>query len=197
MAFNNNNNFGNSNNGQSGEKKRTNFPVGDKIWGQESVLTVSVWVANTGVKAIIRAKQIVGKDPSTGASVLEQKMSGDLPSFFIDTVYLNALITAMESCQDPGSINIVMDKGNGSKFSMIGQGSTIKITIEHPKTGTRTCTLDAISVNNKNIHARFNVLLKYLQIAYKKALFNKLDPEEFAMIGAPTEESGNDEDVPF
>ena len=197
MAFNNNNNFGNSSNGQSGEKKRTNFSIGDKIWGQEGVLTVGIWVSNTGVKTILSIKSIVGKDPSTGASVLEQKMSGDLPRFFIDVVYLNALVTAMDECNDPGSINIVFDKGNGSKFTMIGQGSSIKITIDDPKMGTRTCTLDAVSVNNKNIHARYNNLLRYLKIAYKKALFNKLDPEEFAMVASPSEESGNDEDVPF
>jgi len=199
MSFTNNNNFNNSNNfnnGQNGDKKKTNFNIGEKVWGKEGVLTVSIWVAPTGVKTILSAKSIVGKDPSTGASVLEQNKPGTTPRYFLDINYLNALLVAMDTCGDPGTINVSWTKENGGKFSMIGQGNEVRITLDDPKNGTRTITLESITGNNKNIHSRFNNLKKYLEIAYKKALYNKLDPEEFAMV-TPSDDQADGEDTPF
>lgn len=191
MAF-NNNNFGNSGNNQGGDKKKTNFKIG-KIWGADGVLEVSVWVADTGVRSILSIKSAVGKDPSTGNNVLEQKMPNELPRFFMDAPLMNSLFTCVNAL-DIGTANIVIDKGNNNKLSIVGQGNQIKITIDSAKCGSRTITLDALVINGKAIHGHFNTLIEYLKIAYKKAITNKLDPEEFGMA---TGDNGEDETVPF
>ena len=195
MAFGNNNNFNNSGNNQGGDKKKTNFKIG-KIWGSDGVIEVSVWVADTGVRSILSIKSAVGKDPSTGANVLEQKMPNELPRFFMDAGLMNAVINSVAQTSDLGSINIVIDKGNNNKLTVMGQENQIKITIDSTKCGSRTITLDSLSINGKCVHANFNILIEYLKIAYKKALYNKLDPEEFAMI-SPSDEQPDGEDAPF
>ena len=83
MGFQPNNNFNNMNNNQGGEKKKTNFRIG-KIWGADGQLDVSVWVADTGARTILSIKSAVGKDPSTGNNVYEQKMPNELPRFFMN-----------------------------------------------------------------------------------------------------------------
>lgn len=194
MAFNNNNNFNNSGNNQNGEKKKTNFRIG-KIWGADGVLEVSVWCADTGVRSILSIKSAVGKDPSTGANVLEQKMPNELPRFFMDAGLMNAFINGIAATSDLGSVNIVIDKGGNNKLTIVGQSNQIKVTIDHPKCGSRTVTLDSVVINGKPIHANFNILVEYIKIAYKKALVNKLDPEEFGMVA--NNDNGEDETVPF
>lgn len=193
MAFGNNNNFNNSGN-QGGEKKKTNFKVG-KIYGTDGIMDVVTWVADTGVRCVLSIKSAVGKDPSTGNNVYEQKMPNELPRFFMTASHMNALINCIEQSGDPSNINIVLPKANGDKLTISGQGSQIKITIDHSKTGSRTITLEAVSLNNKNIHADFNILVEYLKIVYKKAIYNKLDPEEFGMVTAA--ESESTEETPF
>ena len=82
MGFQTNNNFNNTNN-QNGDKKKTNFRIG-KIWGSDGQIDVSVWVADTGARTILSIKSAVGKDPSTGNNVYEQKMPNELPRFFMN-----------------------------------------------------------------------------------------------------------------
>lgn len=200
MAFNNNNNFNNSgynNNNNQGdvEKKKTNFRIG-RIYGSDGILDVVTWISDTGVRGIFSIKSAVGKDPSTGNNVYEQKKPNELPRFFMTASQMNALIECIETAPDLGAINIVFPKPSGDKLTIVGQGSQIKITIEHSKTGSRTITLESVSLNNKNIHADFKILLDYLKIIYKKAIYNKLDPEEFGMV-AQSESSSDNEDVPF
>jgi hypothetical protein len=188
MAFANNNSFNNSN--QSGEKKKTNFKIG-KLWGSDGILDVSVWVSDTGVKTILAIKAAVGKDPSTGANVFEQKMPNELPRFFMNMDFVRALISAIDATPDPGSININLAKIGGSdKLTIVGQGNSIKMTIDTQKLGSRTITFDSIACGNKNVHATFETFVEFLKIAYKKALLNKLDPEEFGMVvgGEETDE---------
>lgn len=192
MAFTPNNNF-NANQNNGGEKKKTNFRLG-KIWGSDGQMDVSVWVADTGVRAILTIKQAVGKDPSTGASVLEQKQPSELPRYFLNADYIRAILAANERLTDPGSVNIVIDKGqNGGKLSIIGSGNSIKITIESSKNGSRTMTLDSVSVGSDNIHAGYLNLIEYLKIALKKAMTQKLDPEEFGMAL----QSSDDDNLPI
>ena len=182
MAFTPNNNF-NANQNNGGEKKKTNFRLG-KIWGSDGQMDVSVWVADTGVRAILTIKQAVGKDPSTGASVLEQKQPSELPRYFLNADYIRAILAANERLTDPGSVNIVIDKGqNGGKLSIIGS----------PKNGSRTMTLDSVSVGSDNIHAGYLNLIEYLKIALKKAMTQKLDPEEFGMAL----QSSDDDNLPI
>ena len=175
MAFNNNNNFNNSGNNQGGDKKKTNFKIG-KIWGADGVLEVAVWCADTGVRSILSIKSAV--------------------RFFMDAALMNAFINGISQVSDMGTVNFAIDKGNNNKLTVMGQGNQIKITIDHPKCGSRTITLDSVIINGKPIHANFNILVEYLKIAYKKALTNKLDPEEFGMVTGG-DNNGEDESVPF
>ena len=194
MAFNNNNNFNNSGN-QGGEKKKTNFRIG-KIWGSDGQLDVSIWLSDTGARAILSIKSAVGKDPSTGANVLEQKMPNELPRFFLAANMMNAVINATAATPDLGKIALTIDKGNNNKLTVMGQGNQIKITIDSQKQGSRTLTLDGIIVNGNCVHSDFNVLIDYLKICYKKALTAKLDPDEFGM--AVGDSNGEDDgNVPF
>lgn len=193
MPFNTNNNFNNNSNNNGGDKKKTNFRLG-KVWGSDGQLDVSIWVADKGVRAILSIKSAVGKDPSTGANVLEQKMPNELPRFFMNIDLLRAFNDAVEATPDLGSVNIVLDKGNAGKLTIIGQGSSIKLTIDSAKQGSRTITFDSIGVGNKNIHAAFRNLCEYMKIAYRKALTNKLDPEEFGMA---VNGGDNDDDLPI
>lgn len=189
MAFQMNNNFNNSNN-QNGDKKKTNFRIG-KIWSSDGQLDVSVWVADTGARTILSIKSAVGKDPSTGNNVYEQKMPNELPRFFMNVDLSRAFIEAVESTSDLGAINIVLDKGGNNKLTVVGQGNSIKMTLDSPKQGSRTITFDSTPVGSKNIHAAFKNLVEYIKFGYKKALTNKLDPDEFGMaIGS--DESNDD-----
>lgn len=179
MGFQTNNNFNNTNN-QNGDKKKTNFRIG-KIWGSDGQLDVSVWVADTGARTILSIKSAVGKDPSTGNNVYEQKMPNELPRFFMNADLSRAFIEAVESTPDLGSLNMTIDKGGNNRLSIVGQGNSIKLTIDSPKQGSRTITFDSTSVGSKNIHASFKNLIEYIKIGYKKAITAKLDPDEFAM----------------
>ena len=192
MAFANNNSFNNSN--QNGEKKKTNFKIG-KLWGSDGILDVSVWVSDTGVKTILAIKAAVGKDPSTGANVFEQKMPNELPRFFMNMDFTRALVSAIDATPDLGSLNVSLVKVGGSdKLTIVGQGNSIKMTIDTQKLGSRTITFDSIACGNKNVHATFETFVEYLKIAYRKALLNKLDPEEFGMAVGSGEDT---EDLPI
>lgn len=192
MAFQTNNNFNGNN--QNGEKKKTNFRIG-KIWGSDGQLDVSVWVADTGARTILSIKSAVGKDPSTGNNVYEQKMPAELPRFFMNLDLSRAFIEAVEAVQDLGSINFVIDKGQNNKLTVQGQGGSIKMTIDSPKQGSRTITFEALQVGSMTIHSSFKNLVEYIKIGYRKALTNKLDPEEFGMA-MNTDDSNND-DLPI
>ena len=175
-----NNNFNSMNNNQGGDKKKTNFRIG-KIWGSDGQIDVSVWTADTGARTILSIKSAVGKDPSTGNNVYEQKMPNELPRFFMNLDLSRVFIEAVEGTPDLGSINFVIDKGGNNKLTVVGQGNSIKLTIDSPKQGSRTITFESTPVGNKNIHASFKNLLEYVKIGYRKALTAKLDPDEFGM----------------
>lgn len=198
MAFQQNSNgFNNGNLSNNGEKKKTNFKVG-KIYGTDGTLDVSVWNSDKGgCYGIISARAAIGKDPSTGANAYEQKMSGELPSIFMNVELMRALVDGLKA-QDPGTLNVSLDTKRGASMTIIGAGNSVKITIDNKKTGTRTITLDAVPVGNKNIHANFLNLIDMLDICFKKAIRNKLDPEEFSMaVGGDTNGETNPDEAPF
>jgi hypothetical protein len=200
MAFVQNNNYGVNNNNGGGEKKKTNFRVG-KVYGIDGIIDVSVWNSDKGgVYTIMSIKAAVGKDPSTGGNVYEQKMSGELPSIFMNADILRAIIEGVKGCKDYGTINASIDTKRGSKMSIVGNGNQIKITIDNQKTGTRTCTLESLQVGTSTIHSSFLNLMSLLDICFKKAIRNKLDPEEFAMAlsgeGGSSDE-GESTEIPF
>lgn len=195
MAFQQNSNvngFGNNNtNNQGGEKKKSNFRVG-RIYGTDGTIDVSIWNSDKGgVYTILSIKSAVGKDPSTGANVYEQKMSGELPSIFMNLELIRAFLDGVKG-HDVATLNFTIDTKRGSKLTMQGSDDAVKITIENQKTGTRTITLDAVPIGNVNVHANVLNLISMIEICFKKALSNKLDPEEFAMAV-----NTDDTEVPF
>lgn len=195
-GFNNYN--GNVNGGAPQEKKKSNFRVG-KIYGSDGTLDVSVWNSDKGgVYGILSIKSVVGKDPSTGGNVYEQKMSGELPSIFMNADILRALVMGVKG-KDPSTINVMIDTKRGSKMTIKGQSSVITLTIDNQKTGTRTINIPAISIGDTSVHASWENLVSYLNVCLKKAMTCKLDPEEFGLaLAADSSEGENSaEDSPF
>lgn len=191
MAFQQaNSNFGNAQN--QGEKKRTNFPLGRAIYGSDAQLKLSIWNSDSAVYTIFSIAQAVGKDPSTGANVYEQKAPNELPRVFLNPEYLNALILAIEMKID---INLEPKRGTSLKISGVGTNQ-ITMTLNTEKLGSRTITFNAIPVGSANIQSSFDIMTKMLRIALKKALFQKLDHEEFA-IALSMENSDAGEELPI
>jgi len=194
MAFmNNGNGFNNQQNNNGEPKKKSNFRVG-RIYGDDGILEVSIWNSDKGgTYTVMSIKAAIGKDPSTGLNAYEQKMSGELPSCFINSENVCALITGMKQTK-PENANLSMDFGR-SKLTITGDGSNYKITIDNQKNGTRTITMKPIPVGPLNIHASWKVLTDYLDICYKKAARAKLDMDEFG--AALAGETISDDDAPF
>lgn len=191
MAFQQNFNGGNSN--QTGDKKKTNFPVG-RLFGSDAVMNISVWNSDSAVYTILSIKQAVGKDPSTGANVYEQKAPNELPRVFLNPENLRAFIERAKEI-DQNNINFTLPLKNGSKATVVGSATgQIKITLETEKQGSRTVTFDAIPVGSTSINASWKNMNSLLDVAMKKALFAKLDPEEFATaLGT----SSSEEELPI
>ena len=190
MAFMQNNGFNNSNNNNfQGEKKKTNFGIG-RIWGSDGTLDVAIWKNQSGVSVTLMIKQAVGKDPSTGANVFENKAPNELPRMYMNLSQARTFLECvnMTPRNELGNINFVIGgERSPRKLTVNGQGSAIKITIEDPKIGSRTITLEATTAGPKNIHADFLNLTDFIRKGFEKALTNKLDPEEFGL-------SSNDND---
>ncbi|MBO4736654.1 MAG: hypothetical protein J5614_09715 [Paludibacteraceae bacterium] len=191
MSFQSNNFGGNSNNQQDGDKKRTNFRLG-RFYGSDGILDLSIWISNSAVYTIFQIKSAVGKDPSSGMNVYENKAPAEIPRVFMNPEWLRALLEAYKAGQD--TIDISPKKG--SRFTAVGiNGSQIKITIteeKHPK--PREITFDAIPVGNSNVqNSNWKNMMDILQIALKKALTTKLNPDEF---GEATS-SNNDDELPI
>ena len=70
----------------------------------------------------------------------------------------------------------------------------MKPTSRTEKAGTRTITLDGINCGNTTINAAFLNLISFIEIGFKKALTQKLDPDEFGMV---VDSESNSEDAPF
>lgn len=191
MAFNNyNGNSGYNNQNNNGEeKKKTNFNVG-RLWGADGVVDLSIWNSDKGVKTIISGKSSVGKDPSTGANVYEQKKPNELPRFFMNVNQVRAILDAVDGV-DPSTLNIVMDKGQAGKLTITGSNTEIKFTIDSCKAGigARTVTFPAINLGGRNIHSDFNIFIEYLKVCYKKGLYVKLDENEFGMAVASEDDA--------
>ena len=191
MAFTQNNNFGSNSNG---EKKKQNFRVG-RIYGSDGQLDVGLYISDVGiVYGTASIKAAIGKNPSNGVTMYESGLNKDNPSVLLNTENIIALLKYFEKADDAfiSGINFTLDAGR-SKISFSGSDTDVKITIEN-KVGTKSITLSATPVGNKNVHASIYQFIEYLKIIIKKQLKNKLDPEEFSDISAG---EGNDEDSPF
>lgn len=204
MAFNNSNygnNFNNNNN-NGGEKKKTNFKVGPHIYGTDGMLDVSIWNSDKGgAYAIMSIKAAIGKDPSTGANAYEQKMSGELPSIFLNMEKLCAVLDFLKNVPAK-EMNDTFDTGRGASVTFQGSDADVKITINNQKTGTRTITLTPTqSSPTHSSHACIKILTDLLEICYEFAKRAKLDDTITSKINEGNDMSAaivptNDE-VPF
>lgn len=199
MAFNNSNygNFNNNNSNNGGEpKKKSNFRVG-KLYGSDGILDVSVWNSDKGgVYCILNIKQAVGKDPSTGMNVYEQKMPNELPSVFMNVEAVRTVLEYLKMTP-VDQLNGKYDAGQSS-IEFTSSGADVKITL-NGKAGTRTITLKANTIGNKNINSSMLNLIDFLEIGFKYTKLAKLDTEAFGNV--LTSEGGtgeaNDEPAPF
>lgn len=201
MAFQNNGfNQQNQQNQSSatGDKPRTNFPIGVSVRGTDGRMDVSAWKSTSAVFTILQIKQMIGKDPATGQPVFENKKPNELPRIFLNPEMLKALVMSMEGA-DMNQVNInvtqsIVNKNNTNKLTMTGTNNQIKITIESPTNGTRTITLDGIPTGTITVNPNWTILIDMLKIAYKKALTARLDPSEFAFAVSGDD---NSEESPF
>lgn len=191
MAFGQNNNF---NNNQNGEKKRTNFPL-NKFWGTNGRLELAMWLADGGAITTFTIKQEVGKDPSTNASVLENKGPGELPKMYLRMGELAGLIDALEENAGKSDFTITRDKGNDKgKLTFDMRNYVLTITIDGTKQGSRSLNIDSISFGSTVRNAELKNIIETLKIAYRKCITAKLDPETFAFA---VNGGGDDEAAPF
>jgi outer membrane protein assembly factor BamB len=187
----NSQNYANQNQ-SSGDKKRTNFPVG-RLFGSDGKLNVTIWNSDSAVYTIIAIAQSVGKDPTTGANVYEQKAPNELPRVFLNPENLETLLLGMSDIDINGTTTHVLPLKNGSKLTIAVNNGKVTLTTETQKQGSRSITFEPITFASSNINGNWNLFKKYLTIASNKALVAKLDPNEFAMVMGQTT---SDEEVP-
>ncbi len=195
MPFQTASGFNNQNNSQSGDKKKTNFPIG-RLFGTDAKMNISIWNSDSAVYTIIAIAQSVGKDPSTGANVYEQKAPNELPRVFLNPEMLEAFVSGTKNLDINGNTTTVLSLKNGSKLSVATSGGKVTITTETQKQGSRTITFEPVTFNSVNINGNWNLFVKYLTIANNKATMAKLDPNEFAMVMASTPTAA-DEEIPI
>lgn len=191
MSFQSNQYNGNYNNQQGGgEKKKRYFRLGKKIYANGGIVEVGIWSSEKGgYFIIITIKTEIGKDPSTGAGVYQQKMNTELPSIILNVEEARAIVEGVR-LNDLSNINAVLDTKRGSKILFNGSGTSVKVSIETSAKGSAAVTFEATPVGSVNVHAGFNNFIKLIEIGYNKALRNKLDPEEFSS-------AESDDDTPF
>lgn len=180
-----NNNGGNGMPNQ-GDKKKTNFAI-QNFFGTDARLYLSMWNADSAAYAIFMIKQEIGKDPSTGNSTYEQKAPKELPRVFLNTENLRALLDGLTGNQDAFEIA----PRNGKLIISGNNAETMTIKIEAAQ-GTRTCTFKGVPIGSTFSMAQKENLIDMIRLTLKKALFAKLDPEEFGAVMGD-----GDDEAPF
>lgn len=198
MNFQQNNNFnggfGGNNQNNGGDKPRTNFPI-NSVYGSDGKIDISIWISTSSVYTRIGIKQVIGKNPTTGATTYASGLNSQLPSCMLSPSNACAFLEATENV-DASTLNFTLECKKGISIAVQGSPTQIKITVNNEKTGPGVVTLNAITVGDKNIHADWKNFLKYIRIGYNKAITNKLDPEVFAAeFGGDSDSS--DDSVPF
>jgi hypothetical protein len=191
MAFNqmNGNNFNNN-----GDKPRTNFPL-CSIRTNDGNLKMSVWKADFGVAISMTIYAAAGKDPTTGRVMYEQRKPMDLPGVNLWAFQANALRLAIkdQKADEPANINVKIQVKSDTTLEITSENGNIKVTITDPK-GTRSCTMESMSVGSKTVNPNWNIFQQMITIGTHKAVFGKLDPDEF---GNELGGSDNNDEEPF
>lgn len=201
MSYNNfsqNNNF-NGNNQQNGEQKpKENFNI-VKIYATGGRVNLSMWTPSTGSKGIIRIEQSVGKDPSTGADIFENRMPSELPGFFLNQEDAN-VINEVISRTAPDYTNLNLDKykkANGDTISIVNTGNAIKLDIHSEKKGDRTATFSGVQVGSSMIFPGFITFARGMKLIATKIFTDKVSDPAFDKAFDAMNGEENSEDSPF
>lgn len=182
-----NNNFNNNQNGE--QKPKVNFRYG-KLRASDGNMEVGIWVNQYGITAKICIRQAVGKDPSTGAAIYENKAPMELPQGLFDREKMRLFIELVESNNYQ---NLNFQLPGTTTVTVASDGNNIKITLNNTKTNdNRSITFEGFSNNGKVFNAQMYTLISWFKIAYKKALTCRIDDSD-----AQNNSSENGEEVPF
>lgn len=183
-----NNNFNNNN--QTGDKPRTNFRFG-RIKQTDGTIEFAVWVSDYGITAKMVIKQAVGKDPSNGSILYENKSPVELPTAYLDREKMRQFIEILEQ-NNYQNINFGMSGMNNS-FQVASDGNNFKITITNTKNNdTRSITLEGTNINGKVINAPMMTIVSWMKLAYKKSLTCRVED-----LVADSAQEGSNEEAPF
>ena len=172
-----NNNRGYGNNGQVGGPQKPDFTGRfQKIYGDDGMLSIELWIPMGTPKLKIYIASVIGKDPRTGMLSYEKKKPNELPTVYLSPAEVSALLALKDA--DPSTINVFSERG-GRKISIMGSPSNVKVAIED-KTGTASCTFDSIFGKIGG----WKLFMDSIELAYKKILAAKL-PDDF--LGSVTE----------
>jgi hypothetical protein len=189
MGFNNGNGFNSNNNNnqynnngggnnQQPQQQKKNFPVG-KLYGTDGIMDISIWNAGSAMFTLIGIKQSVGKDPANGKDVYEQKPPKELPRLFLYPPDVAVIIDVLDEIKDPGAASVRIEFKNKNVLTIVGDGSSVKFTLNDNKIGERSITFKGTKVGDKYRFGDWNLIKDYCKIAYEKGERRKLDPEEF------------------
>ena len=179
-------NFGQQNQQTQPSNEKTNFAV-TKIYGNDGILSIGIWKSQTSIFTIIQIKQSVGKDPTTGAMVLEQKAPNEIPRVFMNAETLCYFIEGLKCGKDFS----VPKLKKGSELSVSGVGTnSVKITIKEEKfPQPRVITFDSVPIGDSNVcGGTLNILRTLEPVVMRKVLYAKMDPNEFNIASNISEE---------
>lgn len=187
MLTNNNgyNNYqNNGNNGNNQQKEKTNFRYG-KIKTAEARLDVGIWVNQYGISGKFIIRKSCGKDPSTNAPIYENKAPMELPQGFLDREKMVLFIRIIE---ENNYQNLNFQLPGNTTITVASEGNNVKMTLTNTKTNdSRVIIFEGFSNNGKVFNAQLYTLVRWMKIAYEKALRINM-----------SEDNGTDNDeVPF
>jgi hypothetical protein len=156
---------------------------------------MSVWKADFGIAISMTIYAYAGKDPTTGRVMYEQRKPMDLPGVNLWAFQANALRLAIkdQKADEPANINVKIQVKSDTTLEITSENGNIKVTITDPK-GTRSCTMESMSVGSKTVNPNWNIFQQMITIGTHKAVFGKLDPDEF---GNELGGSDNNDEEPF
>ena len=202
MAFTNggyNNNF-NNNNGQQQSSEKHSWRIGKDIRTSDAKFSVGLYEsAYKNAFCSIQVIESIGTDRTTGMASYEQRQPQDIPSVLMNHEMLEALIDVVTdktrptkdreffpNWVNPTNLNITIDCGLGSKLTITGSATDVKIKTEREGKGDRTGTLFSVMIGNEPNFASWRIFLQklYYVLAYMSTA--GIDAEKFSAAMANT-----------
>lgn len=194
MAFMQSNQGFNSNN-TGDTKKKSNLQVA-KIDTEDGRLTMTVWRSDRGgIYLVMSILKAVGKDPTTGRVLYEQKMPNEVPAIYLARKGADSLYECvnMQNVQGDATLRCQVKSDRGDLLTVEPRDGGLYLMIENTKTGVAGMTFKPVPCGVANIHADWKMLRDMVAVAVHKLKYDKLDPEEFNV----NNKDMNDEDSPF